>query len=161
MGSKIETKVFDPQDFADGTELLDATVAHRNGQWFLYLAGQSGGYGATQLFSASLAPGADLSASGWEVTRDHAGNLLELSNHERSAPWDGGGGRHCPSYVKGWDPKQGKWVERLYYAGSAQFYGAPMSLAAWSGMAARGRINLHLSLKRTSRGSMAVSMNRT
>jgi hypothetical protein len=32
---------------------------------------------------------------------------------------DGKGGRHCPSYVKGWEPTKGEWVERIYYAGAA------------------------------------------
>ncbi|HKR26936.1 MAG TPA: hypothetical protein VJS11_05760, partial [Acidobacteriaceae bacterium] len=55
-----ETKIFDPRDPATGTagaELLDATVVRRGDQWWMYLAGQAAGYGAPQLFSASLPPG--------------------------------------------------------------------------------------------------------
>jgi hypothetical protein len=38
---------------------------------------------------------------------------------EASHAWDLKGGRHCPSYVRGWDPDRGIWVERIYYAGGA------------------------------------------
>ena len=135
MDNKIESKIFDPQDFGDGTELVDATVAYRDDRWFMYLAGQSGGYGATQLFSASLAPGADLSAYGWKVTEDGAGPPVSLGNNERSAPWDGGGGRHCPSYVKGWNAEKEVWVERLYYAGAAKNLWGPYAIGylEWDG----------------------------
>ena len=76
LGGK-ETKLFDPQNdpLGGGAEVLDASVVRRSVRWWMYLAGQSGGYGATQLFSASLDPGAPLSAHGWKLTRDDAGKL--------------------------------------------------------------------------------------
>ncbi|HKO10911.1 MAG TPA: hypothetical protein VJV22_03015, partial [Acidobacteriaceae bacterium] len=102
-----ETKTFDPRDPATGTagaELLDATVVHRNNQWWLLLAGQAHGYGAPQLYSASLPPGSPLAATGWALTRAPAGELVPLAPQQASAPWDGNGGRHCPAYVRGFDP---------------------------------------------------------
>lgn len=135
MSSTIETKIFDPKNFVDGTELLDATVTRRGDQWWMYLAGQTGGHGATQLFSASLARGAALSASRWNLTQDQAGRPSILCDNERSAPWDGGGGRHCPSYVKGWDPEKQECVERLYYAGAAEAVWGPYTIGflEWNG----------------------------
>ena len=50
-----EMKLFDPRDPATGTrgaELLDATVVRRCEQWWMYLAGQVDGHGATDLYSA-------------------------------------------------------------------------------------------------------------
>ena len=68
-----EVKIFDPRDPATGTggsELLDASVVRRDEQWWMYLAGQADGYGATDLYSASLPPGAPLSATGWKLSRE-------------------------------------------------------------------------------------------
>jgi hypothetical protein len=133
-----ETKVFDPRDPAtgsNGAELLDATVSRQGEQWWMYLAGQAKGYGPTDLFSASLPPGAPLSASGWQVSRDSEGNPAPLAARSLSSPWDEQGGRHCPSYVKGWDPAAGKWVERIYYAGSAENLWGPYTIGylEWNG----------------------------
>ena len=55
-----EVKIFDPRDTSTGShgvELLDSTVVQRDRQWWMYLAGQPGGFGATDIFSASLASG--------------------------------------------------------------------------------------------------------
>jgi len=128
----MQTKIFDPRDpstAASGAELSDATVFHRGGQWRMCLAGQATGYGATELFSASLPPAAPLAAIGWTP------DLSPLAARTRSAPWDGPGGRHCPSYVKGWDPIQGKWVERIYYAGAALNLWGPYTIGylEWDG----------------------------
>jgi hypothetical protein len=103
----------------------------------MYLAGQAGGHGATELYSASLPQGAPLSATGWKVSRDQAGSLLPLAGRELSIAWDGSGGRHCPSYVKGWDPAKGDWVERIYYSGSAENLWGPYSIGflEWNGEA--------------------------
>jgi hypothetical protein len=63
--SGIEFKVFDPRDPATGSggaELSDACVLKRGNQWWMYLAGQAKGYGATDLYSASLPPDAQLTA---------------------------------------------------------------------------------------------------
>jgi hypothetical protein len=118
-----ESKVFDPRDpstAAHGSDLLDADVTKRGEQWWMVLAGQPRGYGVTDLYSAELPKGASLSAEGWKPLRGAAGELAPLAAHKSSAPWDGRCGRHCPSYVRGWDPEEKAWVERIYYAGAAE-----------------------------------------
>jgi hypothetical protein len=134
-----ETKLFDPPNAAadSGTEVLDASVVQRSDRWWMYLAGQKGGYGATQLFSASLDPGAPLSALGWKLTRDDAGELAPLAGQNVSRAWDGNGGRHWPSYVKGWNPHRHAWVERIYYAGAAENLWGPYTIGflEWNGEA--------------------------
>ena len=67
----------------------------------MVLADQFEGHGATDLYSAKLPEGSALSAAGWEPIRDAAELLAPLAARFRSTLWDGGGGRHCPSYVKG------------------------------------------------------------
>jgi hypothetical protein len=130
-----ETKLFDPRDNSAGTEVLDASVIRREGSWWMVLAGQVRGQGAPQLFSAALDPGALLSANGWEVTQDGAGAPAPLGAHNQSRSWDGPGGRHCPSYVKGWDPHKRQWVERIYYAGGAENVWGPYTIGflEWNG----------------------------
>ena len=134
-----ETKLFDPQDSSasSGAEVLDASVVRRGDRWWMYLAGQSSGHGATQLFSASLDPGVPLSALGWNLTQTESGELAPLAGQEVSRPWDGKGGRHCPSHVKGWDPKKREWVERIYYAGAAENLRGPYTIGflEWNGEA--------------------------
>lgn len=134
-----EVKIFDPRDpstGSQGADLLDATVCLRGNRWWMYLAGQAGGYGATELFSASLPPNAQLSATGWRLTRDSAGELVPLAANSRSNRWDGNGGRHCPSFVTGFDPHSGRNVERIYYAGAAQNLWGPYTIGflEWSGI---------------------------
>ena len=101
----------------------------------MFLAGQAAGYGATDLYSASLPPGAPLSAAGWTPTRNPSGEVASLAGRKHSQPWDGNGGRHCPAYVQGWDPSEGKWVERIYYAGAADHLWGPYSIGflQWDG----------------------------
>lgn len=126
-----EVKIFDPRDASTGSggaELLDSTVVKRGDQWWMYLAGQAEGYGATDLYSASLPRGAELSAIGWKLTRDSAERLTAVAGRSRSGAWDAGGGRHCPSYVRGWDPKKARSVERLYYAGAAENLWGPYTI---------------------------------
>jgi hypothetical protein len=130
--------VFDPRDAATGSggaELLDASVVQRSGQWCMYLAGQANGYGATDLYSASLPSEAPLTAAGWNVAREAAGELAPLAERRRSQAWDGDGGRHCPAYVKGWDPVASEWVERIYYAGAAKNLWGPYTIGylQWDG----------------------------
>ena len=132
------TKLFDPFDPATdsrGAEVLDPSVVYRDGRWWMCLAGQSEGYGPPELFSASLAPGAPLSSQGWTLTRNSAGKLTPLAGRDASRPWDGNGGRHCPSYVKGWDPRKSEWVERIYYAGGADHIWGPYTIGylEWDG----------------------------
>jgi hypothetical protein len=96
----------------------------------MVLAGQPAGYGATDLYSAKLPEGSALSAAGWGPTRDSSGQLAPLSARPRSTPWDGRGGRHCPLYVKGWDPGKEAWAERIYYAGTAENVGGPYTIGS-------------------------------
>ena len=126
-----EVKILDPRDPVSGSggdELLDASVVKRGEQWWMYLAGQVGGYGTTDIYSASLPSGAPLSAEGWKVTRSAAGVLVSVAEHRLSSAWDGKGGRHCPSYVRGWDPRKSEWVERIYYAGAAENLWGPYKI---------------------------------
>jgi predicted GH43/DUF377 family glycosyl hydrolase len=133
-----ETKIFDPRDAtsdANGAELVDPSVVQRDDRWFMYVAGQPHGYGPTDIFSASLPQRAPLSATGWKPTRDPAGELIPIAGHGLSSGWDGKGGRHCPSYVRGWNPSECKWVERIYYAGAAENLWGPYSIGflEWNG----------------------------
>lgn len=133
-----EFKVFDPRDPATGSggaELTDPCVVRRENQFWLYLAGQAHGSGATEIYSASLPPEVPLSSQGWTLTRDPAGELRPLAGHSLSAGWDGKGGRHCPSYVRGWDAKEGGWVERIYYAGGSENLWGPYTIGflQWDG----------------------------
>ena len=137
-GVGTERKIFDPRDVSTasrGAELLDASVAKRGEQWWMYLAGQADGYGATDIYSASLPAGERLSAIGWSVTRDVAGDPVPVVGRRFGQTWDGNGGRHCPSYVKGWDPRKAEWVERIYYAGAAENLWGPYTIGflQWDG----------------------------
>jgi hypothetical protein len=87
-----ETKVFDPFDPATnsgGSEVLDPSVVHRNGSWWMYLAGQAEGFGPPELFSACLPPGAPLSPHGWTLTRSASGTITPLAARNASQSWDG------------------------------------------------------------------------
>lgn len=133
-----EWKVFDPRDpltAAYGDDLLDATFICRDKELVMVVAGQPSGRGATDLYSAYLAKGETSSAVHWRPIRDSAGQLLALSKRRKSSPWDGKGGRHCPSYVKGWDPDKRAWVERIYYAGAAENLWGPYAIGflEWDG----------------------------
>jgi len=134
--SGTEVKIFDPRDpVCGGTELVDATVVRRGDRWWMCLAGQIGGHGATDLFSASLPRGAPLSGAAWNPHRNPAGQLMPVAERRLSSAWDGKGGRHCPSYVKGWDPRKSEWVERIYYAGAADNLWGPYTIGflEWNG----------------------------
>jgi hypothetical protein len=135
---RTESKIFDPRDPATGTggaELLDASVVQRGKRWWMYLAGQAAGYGPTEIYSASLVSGAPLSAIGWTLTRSADGQLIPLAGNNASKKWDGDGGRHCPAYIKGWDPHTRNWVERIYYAGAAENLWGPYTIGflEWDG----------------------------
>jgi hypothetical protein len=134
----MPVKIFDPRDAATGThgaELLDSSIALHGARWWMYLAGQAAGFGATDLYRASLEAGAPLSAAGWDISRGAAGEPAPIAGRERSRIWDGPGGRHCPSYVKGWDPRKSEWVERIYYAGAAENLWGPYTIGflEWDG----------------------------
>jgi len=82
-----EIKIFDPRDVSTGSggdELLDASAVHRSGQWWLYLAGQTHGSGATDIYSASLPSGAPLLPTGWKLTRDPTGELVPVAGRSSS-----------------------------------------------------------------------------
>ena len=136
-----ETKIFDPADgfapLTDPIEITDATVVKRGGRWWMYVAGEARGHEAIQLFSASLPEGAPLSARGWTLTPDSKdpAHIALLAGQEASKAWDLKGGRHCPSYVKGWDPQRETWVERIYYAGSDENLWGPYTIGCleWDG----------------------------
>jgi hypothetical protein len=126
-----ETKIFDPNDPATGTggaELLDSTVVLRGNQWHMFLAGQAHQAGAPQLFSATLPPGEPLSATGWQLRRYVSGELIPLTPPSAPGAWDSDGGRHCPAYVRGFDPHTSREVERIYYAGGAEFLWGPYTI---------------------------------
>jgi hypothetical protein len=136
--SGADVKIFDPRDpstSSGGAEVLDPTIVKRSDQWRMYLAGQAHGYGATEIYSASLPPKAPLSAAGWKLTRDAVGELEPVAGRNLSGRWDSKGGRHCPSYVKGWDPRRGGWAERIYYAGAAENLWGPYTIGflEWDG----------------------------
>ena len=141
MNQSKETKLFDPADgFAPITDLLevtDASVAKRGNRWWMYLAGQRKDDPGVQLFSASLPEAAPLASTGWNLTPDpqNPSKIALLAEHDFSNAWDLSGGRHCPSYVKGWDPHRAAWVERIYYAGGAEQIWGPYTIGflEWDG----------------------------
>lgn len=145
MAFRRITKIFDPADrfapLVDPWVVTDSTVVRRNDRWWMYLAGKVGGREGIQLFSASLPDGAPLAAAGWTLTPDPGDptRVAMLAPQAASAPWDLKGGRHCPSYVKGWDPDRRAWVERIYYAGGADAVWGPYTIGylEWDGRAWR------------------------
>lgn len=134
MASSKETKIFDPADGFGGltnlAEVTDSTLAKRGDRWWMYLAGTLVGQEGVHLFSASLPEGAKLATTGWRLTGDPADGTKVglLAGQEKSKPWDLRGGRHCPCYVRGWDPARGAWVERIYYAGGAENLWGPYTI---------------------------------
>src|SRR6476659_6763975 len=128
-----ETKVFDPADgfapLTDPVEVTDPTIVKRGNRWWMYVATEVDGRPGIQLASAALPEAAPLSATGWRLTPDPGDpQKLAVLPQEQSASWDLGGGRHCPSYVKGWDPDAGARVERIYYAGAAKDLWGPYAI---------------------------------
>jgi hypothetical protein len=136
-----ETRVFDPAEgFApleNVVELTDSTLALRGDRWWMYLAGEALGHEGIRLFSASLPAGAPLAATGWRVTAEleDPTRVALLAPSEASAAWDLRGGRHCPCYARGFDPRRGAWVERVYYAGAAATPWGPYAIGylEWDG----------------------------
>jgi hypothetical protein len=137
----VERKIFDPAaGFAPLTnvgELTDATLAHRGDQWCMFLAGEAGGCESIELFSAWLPRHAPLSADGWRLTglSGDPQKIAPLASHALSQGWDLRGGRHCPAYIKGFDPRNNSWVERIYYAGAPENPWGPYSIGylEWDG----------------------------
>lgn len=135
------TRIFDAaRGYAPLTELItitDASVVKRADQWQMIAGGIDTASREINLLSATLPPGSPLSAAGWQITADpgHPHRPAILAGKTLSHPWDGKGGRHCPSYASGYDPGAGRWVERIYYAGAAQHYAGPYSIGyvEWDG----------------------------
>lgn len=117
--------------------LVDCTIAKRQDRWWMFACGVEYTSPEINLFSASLPEGAPLSANGWMLTADAKDSSRPelVAGKARSYPWDGKGGRHCPAYVKGWDPEKNAWVERIYYAGAAQSFMGPyvIGYVEWDG----------------------------
>jgi hypothetical protein len=136
-----KTKIFDPADgfapLTDPGNVTDATVAHRDGRWWMCLAGTVVGKPGIHLFSASLSPGAPLAATGWKLTSDEHDptKIALLAGYQQSQAWDLKGGGHCPSYVRGWDPRSQTWIERIYYAGGDEQVWGPYTIGylEWDG----------------------------
>jgi len=136
-----KTKIFDPADgfspLKDPGDVTDCTIAKRGDQWWMFLAGTVIGQPGIHLFSASLPKGTPLSAKGWTLTSDRndSSRIALLANYNASAPWDLNGGRHCPSYVRVWEPERNQWVERIYYAGGAEQVWGPYTIGylEWDG----------------------------
>jgi len=136
-----KTKIFDPADgfapLTDPGNVTDATIFYRDGRWWMVLAGTVIGKPSIHLFIASLPQGTPLSPTGWTLTPNQhdSAKIALLSESGVSHSWDGKGGRHCPSYVRGWDPDRQAWVERIYYAGGAEQVWGPYTIGylEWDG----------------------------
>lgn len=136
-----KTKIFDPADgFSPLTNVgnvTDSTIVKRNGHWWMYLAGTVIDKPGIHLFSASLPQGAPLAAKGWILTPETnaPSRIALLADYDASSSWDLKGGRHCPAYVRGWDPDRQEWIERIYYAGGAEQLWGPYTIGylEWNG----------------------------
>jgi hypothetical protein len=115
----------------------DATVTKRDNRWWMFGSGFDKDLEDLNIFSASLPPDAPLSVSGWTITIDPANSAraVPVCGKTLSLGWDGKGGRHCPSHVCGYDPKTGKSIERLYYAGASGDFFGPYAIGflEWDG----------------------------
>lgn len=135
------TVIFDPRKgfgtISNLRTMTDCTVVKREDQWWMFACGIEKGARKTNFYSASLPAGASLSAEGWTITSDplDPGTATLLADNKESFWWDGEGGRHCPSYVRGWDSQQKRWIERIYYAGAAHNMFGPYSIGylEWDG----------------------------
>lgn len=138
----MSTRIFDAaKGYGTITSLrtmVDCTVLKRENRWWMFTCGVERGSAEINMFSASLPEGAPLSANGWQLTpadQDPTRPAL-LAGKALSFRWDGKGGRHCPSYVKGWDPVKKEWVKRIYYAGASQNFMGPYAIGylEWDGV---------------------------
>lgn len=136
-----DTRIFDAgKGYGPLTNLrtmVDCTVAQHQGRWWMCICGVERGSHEIHLYSATLPEGAALSATGWTVTAkpEDPSRPALAAGKKRSHWWDGTGGRHCPSYAKGWDPDKNAWVERIYYAGAARDFMGPYAIGylEWDG----------------------------
>jgi hypothetical protein len=141
---ETKVKIFDPHDgFGAITSIrafTDATVFKRENQWWMIGAGFDVQRRAILLFSASLPANTPLAAKSWKITTapNDPTIALALVPPSSAGAWDGVGGLHCPSYVRGWDPTAegaGAWRERIYYAGSSVSFAGPYTIGylEWHG----------------------------
>ena len=136
-----KTRIFDEcQGYGPISNLgtfTDTTVVKRGDTWWMYGSGFDKDLEDLNIYSASLPIGAPLSAVGWNIIIDPADSskAQPIAGKTLSKSWDGRGGRHCPSYVRGFDPRTGKWVERLYYAGTSGDFFGPYAIGflEWDG----------------------------
>jgi hypothetical protein len=135
-----ETCIFTPANgfapLTDVVEVTDPTVFKRDDRWWMCVGTEVRGREAIQLGTASLPPGAPLSATGWTLTADaREPHRIAVLPQQRSLAWDRKGGRHCPSYVKGRDPHANRDIERIYYAGGAENVWGPYTIGflEWDG----------------------------
>ncbi len=141
MTSEILTTIFDAgRGYGPVTKLrtmVDCTVVKRAGRWWMFTCGVEKDSSEINMYSASLSQDAPLSAEGWEIATDASDPAKPalLAGKQKSFWWDGKGGRHCPSYVQGWDPEKQAWVERIYYAGAARDFMGPYVIGyiEWDG----------------------------
>jgi hypothetical protein len=142
MPTETHTRIFDAgKGYGSLTSLrtlVDCTVLKRQGRWWMFACGVECDSPEINVFSASLPDGAALSPNGWTITPDekNPSRPALLAGKAQSYPWDGKGGRHCPSYVTGWDQEKNAWVERIYYAGAAQDFMGPyvIGYVEWDGI---------------------------
>lgn len=128
-----KVKVFDP---SDGTGMRavtsigppqDVTLIRRGNQWRMIAPARTNATRRLSVYSATLPPGAPLSATGWSIETapgDPTAAALYIPDVpvEQTGKWDYR--NHNSSYVRGWDPGlnggRGGWEERLYFAGDTQ-----------------------------------------
>jgi len=117
--------------------MVDSTLVKRDDQWWMYVCGVEHTAHEIHMYSAALPQGSPLAAAGWTLIADAQDSTRPalLAPKPKSYWWDGKGGRHCPSYIKGWDPDRQEWVERIYYAGAAQHFMGPYAIGylEWDG----------------------------
>jgi len=122
---ETKLKIFDPKDgFGAITNIrtfTDSSICKRGNRWWMVAGGFEVRKGTILLLSASLPPGTPLSAKGWAIATlpGDPTTAAALVPPSPKGHWEGAGGMHCPSYVRGWDPaangNAGAWRERICY----------------------------------------------
>lgn len=160
----VESKIFDPRDASTGSsgaELLDATASKRGERWWMYLAGQVGGFGATDIYSASLPSKAQLAATGWKLTRSATGELAPVAERRLSFAWDGKGGRHCRHTSRVGTPAQANGWSAFTMQVGLRTYGGRTRSAICNGTERGGQISQNPRSLQMRRGNTEAYTNRT